>query len=208
MKKSEMLDLLKRLARGIADMFGQSCEVVIHDLEQPGNAIAEIYNGHVTGRKVGDSLSDLGLKRMRQGQIGEDLINYDALTNNGRMIKCSSFFVSGKGYSFAFCLNFDYTSLSLAGGAIESLIKTRDHIDERYFRHPGEKVLDEMFDEAIRQVGIPVALMKKEDRLKVIKNLDERGAFLMQRGIQQIADKLNISRFTIYNYLKELGIKQ
>ncbi len=47
---------LNQLARGISEHFGSNCEVVIHELNEQSTqgSISAIYNGHVTGRKVGD----------------------------------------------------------------------------------------------------------------------------------------------------------
>ena len=52
------LDLLKQIAHGLAQQFGDSCEIVIHDVRHGvENTILYIENGHVTDRKSGDSAS-------------------------------------------------------------------------------------------------------------------------------------------------------
>jgi predicted transcriptional regulator YheO len=42
----------------IGAMVGKFVEVVLHDLERPDASVVYIVNGHVTGRRVGDSLLD------------------------------------------------------------------------------------------------------------------------------------------------------
>ena len=43
------LDLLKQIAHGLAQQFGDSCEIVIHDVRHGvENTILYIENGHVT----------------------------------------------------------------------------------------------------------------------------------------------------------------
>ena len=37
-----------------------------------------------------------------------------------------------------------------------------------------------------------------------VRLLDERGAFLLRRSIEDIADMMNVSRITIYNYLNAI----
>ena len=62
---------LDRLARGIAEMFGSSCETMVHDMSQPSHPILSIYNGHVSGRKVGSTLDILGSdKELDSQEIG------------------------------------------------------------------------------------------------------------------------------------------
>jgi len=45
----------------IAEMFDKKCEVLIHDFRNPQHSIVAIENGHVTGRKIGDPITDLAL---------------------------------------------------------------------------------------------------------------------------------------------------
>jgi len=49
------------LAKTIAEMFGKKCEVLIHDFSNPQHSIIAIENGPVTGRKIGDPITDLAL---------------------------------------------------------------------------------------------------------------------------------------------------
>ena len=50
---------------------------------------------------------------------------------------------------------------------------------------------------------IPVKLMEKEDKLQIVKRLDEKGVFLVKGAIDHVATILGVSRYTIYNYLDE-----
>jgi len=44
--------------------------------------------------------------------------------------------------------------------------------------------------------------MQKEDKLMVAKIAEEKGAFLIKGAITQLAKEINVSRYTIYNYLR------
>jgi predicted transcriptional regulator YheO len=46
--------------------------------------------------------------------------------------------------------------------------------------------------------------MEKDDKIEVIKYLDQKGAFMIKGAVDHAAEKLNVSRYTIYNYLKEV----
>jgi predicted transcriptional regulator YheO len=206
MKNTEALDMLKKIASGIADTFGSNCEVLIHDFDCPENAIGDIHNGHVTGRKVGDPLTDLALKDLLSNRNPADQVNYSLKTDDGRMLKSTNILCSGKNYNYALCINFDYTNLDLAYSIIGDIIRTRAQQDDKLYKYSWEKIYDEIFESAIQQVGKPVALMNKDDRIAVVKYLFENGAFVFQKGIVICAERLNVSRFTVYNYLKELGV--
>ena len=61
------LDFLKQLAHGLAAQFGNSCEVVIHDLtkKELEKSIVYIENGHVSNRHTGDGPSGIVLETLR-----------------------------------------------------------------------------------------------------------------------------------------------
>ena len=52
MDREEAFEFLDRTARGIAEMFGSTCETLVHDMGDPSHPILSIYNGHVSGRTV------------------------------------------------------------------------------------------------------------------------------------------------------------
>lgn len=64
----------------IAEMFGKKCEVLIHDFRNPQHSIMAIENGHVTGRKIGDPITDLALsvwkKNGYENKKTDRIVNY------------------------------------------------------------------------------------------------------------------------------------
>ena len=46
--------------------------------------------------------------------------------------------------------------------------------------------------------------MSKADRLRVVQILDEAGAFEMRKAVPAVASYLDVTRFTIHNYLNEI----
>lgn len=51
---------------GLAETFGPTCEVVLHDYRRGEQSVAAV-SGAVTGRKVGGALSEIGLAVLAQG---------------------------------------------------------------------------------------------------------------------------------------------
>jgi len=46
--------------------------------------------------------------------------------------------------------------------------------------------------------------MGRNDKIEVVKHLEEQGFFLIKGAIKFIATKLNVSKYTIYNYLEKI----
>lgn len=61
--------------------------------------------------------------------------------------------------------------------------------------------LDRLLAEMERQFGGPLADLGREDKQRVVRVLEERGAFTIRHGVESVAAALGVSRFTVYNYL-------
>jgi hypothetical protein len=61
--------------------------------------------------------------------------------------------------------------------------------------------LGSLIEEVEAEVGGPLASLSREDKQRAVALLDERGAFAYRRSVEDVADSLGVSRFTVYNYL-------
>jgi hypothetical protein len=64
-----------------------------------------------------------------------------------------------------------------------------------------DRALDELIAMAEGQVGRPISEMSRADKQRVVRFLDQRGAFTLRKAVETVADALGVSRFTVYNYL-------
>lgn len=205
MDKNTALDFLSRLCDGLSVMFGSNCETVVHDMNDPNKSIVYITNGQVTNRNIGDKFKILGGKDIDKFFSGTDIINCKALSPDKRTLKSSTFHMKGHGYHYALGINFDYTNFEFAHNILKDLISVGKDISEVIQASPNtEDLLDGYIDDALKFVGKPISMLKKEDRVQIVKCLEEKGAFVLQRSIPIISERLNISRYTLYNYLKEI----
>jgi predicted transcriptional regulator YheO len=62
-----------------------------------------------------------------------------------------------------------------------------------------------LVEDALAETGLPVEHLKKEHKVRVVERLQERGLFLLKDAVEMSATALGVTRFTIYNYLNELG---
>ena len=209
MQKEHLNDFLTQLARGIAVQFGESCEVAVHDLtrEAEGTILA-IENGHVTGRKVGDGASKIVLEALKDPKGVRDQLGYQTRTPDGRILKSSSIYIRDEngGLLALLGMNYDITSLVHARGAIGQFIET--NAEERASEGDTEMIfsdvddlLDRLIEKSCEYVGKPVAMMTKEDKVRGIHYLDEKGAFLIKKAGDRVSKYYDISKYTLYNYL-------
>ncbi len=208
MRLEEQIPFLTQLAKALAVQFGSQCEVVVHDLTHGSeNTILAIQNGHVSGRNVGDGASPIVLRALGAKEAVEDKFGYLIRTRDGRLLKSSSIFLRDEnGHAIALLsINFDITEITHANLILEQFVSIAqetqpDGAGDSVFSSVSD-VLDTLIEESAEQVGKPVALMNKEDKIKAVQYLDNKGAFLIKKSGDRVAKFYDISKYTLYNYL-------
>ena len=207
MTREEAFEFLDRTARGIAEMFGSSCETLVHDMGVPSHPILSIYNGHVSGRTVGSTLDILGTDRELEPEARtSDQVNLYATTPSGAQIKSSTFHLIGEDYNLALGINFDYTSLVYANRILVDLMSAEADLKSALWQG-GDSALSDLFDECLAALGKPVDALGKADRLKLVAMLEQKNAFSYRKSVPFVSRRLGVSRYTVYKYLDELARK-
>ena len=203
-----MMDFLKRLAVALGKQFGDNCEVVVHDLTKAENTIVAIENGHVSHRKVGDGPSHIVLEAMKKDSSElTDHLGYLARTHDGRIVKSSTIFIrdeAGK-VEGILSINYDITGLLMAEGAVKSIINHDNGEKPERIPQNVNDLLDDLIDQSVANVGKPVALMSKEDKIRAIQYLNNAGAFLITKSGDKVAKHFGISKYTLYSYIDAKG---
>ena len=75
---------------------------------------------------------------------------------------------------------------------------------EEIFADDIRDVVAGMVAKILNEMGKTPAAMSRDEKMEVVKRLEERGAFLVKRSAEQVADALDLSRYTIFSYLKEI----
>lgn len=205
MNREQAFEFLDRLARGISETFGSNCETLVHDMSIPSHPILSIYNGHVSGRSVGSTVDILGNEsELDEEALQTDLVNLYASTPSGQQLKSSTFHLMGEDYNLALGINFDYSPLVYANKVLVDLMNADADLRSALWSFADTSTLSDILEECLAAVGKPVSALGKADRLKVIALLRQRNAFSFQKAVPQVAQRLGVSRYTIYKYLSEL----
>ena len=54
------------------------------------------------------------------------------------------------------------------------------------------------------ELGAPLRQLSREDKQRAVRLLDQNGAFILRRAVEDVADAMGVSRITVYNYLNAL----
>lgn len=205
------LALLKQLAKGLSQEFGNNCEVVIHDLSKKSlnKSIVYIENGHVTDRKVGGGPTGAVLDALNHHSDHlKDQYAYLTRTDNGRILKSTTIYIKDEHDTplYVFAINYDITNLLAFEGSVKSLTDCSGPAagkknEPKHIAADVNELLDELIQQSVELVGVPVPFMTKEDKIKAIEYLNDSGAFLITKSGDKVSKYFGISKYTLYSYV-------
>ncbi|MBM6704962.1 PAS domain-containing protein [Sutterella massiliensis] len=204
----------------IVRTFGEDCEVLLHDLTSPHHSVVYAANNRVTGRHVGDTFRNLVPKALFSAEEGESIVANYYYEREGRLVRSSVLFIhdADGGIVGALCINVDSTQareqLAWLQKSLPDFEAHRLKKGERPFFEPkapveGDRKVHEMVYDLIDKILAESAenLATKEGRVELIRFMNERGIFLMKGALERVAERLGISKVTVYSYLDEVRRK-
>jgi predicted transcriptional regulator YheO len=198
-------ELLRRIAVAITALFSPYCEVVIHDFSNLEHSIVHL-EGNITGRSLGGSATDLLISQVSSGDTAEDPTNYLTSLAQGRVMKSCTVFLrdeDGKACG-AFCVNFDITPFLGFQNHLSKFLATdeRNEITE-LLSDDLRETLHSVIAQTLYQMGESHAILDRDAKVELIRRLDEKGIFQVNKAVPLLADLLGFSRATVYNYLRD-----
>ncbi|NLV59754.1 MAG: transcriptional regulator [Clostridiales bacterium] len=203
--------VLTQIVNLLEQQFGSNCEVVLHDLSRPyDSTIVDIRNGHITGRRVGDCGSNLGLEVIRGTVKDGDKFNYFTTTKDGKILRSSSIYLRDdeNNVRYSLCVNVDITESIKFESFLHNQNRFHLGIDqsppngEEVFVNNVHELVQSMLDRGIAFIGKPVEEMSKEEKTRLIEFLDRKGVFLITKSGEKICDALGITKYTFYQMLE------
>lgn len=194
------------LVKGISKTFGKNCEVVLHEFKDLKNSIVAIENGHVTGRDLNSPMTKISLEKVREGTVNSDIINYSEKNIDGRVLKSSTMFIKNDDGKLigCLCINIDITDFIAAKNVINDIMRIGEVDVEKPSKNKVNIILSDIVKQTIDELGRPIIYLSKDEKVLIVKKLDHQGAFLIKGAIDYVAEVLQVSKYTIYNYLDEI----
>lgn len=199
-----LLAQVKQIADGLAQTFAPFSEVVVHDLLDPAHAVLALHN-NLSGRKVGDPATELGLARIMDPGYEQIVANYPNQFADGRQIKSTSIGIKDEQgqYIAALCINVDLTlfrgfqSALSKFTAVEGTTPTRESLDPT-----GADAIRTRIDEFAARLAATPRSLRAKDRRTLMKELKGAGLLELRRAMDTIAAYLGVSRATVYGDAK------
>ena len=209
MEQKELLDVLAKIAGGVARTMGQDTEIAVHDLK--AHTMSFIVNGHVTDRATGNTMPDSVYDMiMRQAEDGDYMIGYSGISSKGKNLRCSHIVIRDEnGVPAAMiCINQDNTRLEEFKNYLDHMLEARNPYEETA---RNEESLTDMAQKAIMNSMWKMTsadLNTKEGKIALIRDLKRQGIFQVKATMPFICKALSISQTTLYNYLREIKAEE
>ena len=211
----KIIESYKAIVDGIALFMGPYCEVALHSLEDPENAITKIANRHHTNREVGAALSNHGVQLLldfKENKVQQTSCYttmsakeepmrsvFTIITNNDEPIG-----LLGMNFNMKVPLSEFISTFSLFNNCAQP--EAPDPVQS-----PANSVEDLIYKAVSRVVGkisSDVSIPNHEKNKYIVFGLHENGIFDIKGSVVLVAEELNLSKFTIYSYIRELKEKK
>lgn len=190
------LELYKPVAEAISLLLSPHVEVVVHDFKT--KCIAAIFN-NFSKRKVGDeSLLD---ERATQ----EVFAPYFKINWDGRKVKAVSAVLKNRAGDpiGLLCITLDISKWEQMHHFILELIESKVEKPDFLFKNDWREKINVYVSTSLKERGLCLRSLDRAEKQKLILELWKEGAFETKNAASYVADVLQISRATVYNYLKE-----
>ena len=203
------------IAQMLVQTFGSDCEVVLHDLDCPAHSVVYVENPSVTSRKVGDSFDQLVRQVILSDELKEDFVaNYYFTAPNGKRIRSSSLLIKDAGgrLTGALCINLDTTKVTEQIAFLQSFLPAAPQSAGKAEEEPASTpahvsvMIENLMDKILADCD--AKNLSREERIRRIRFMDEKGLFLMKGSVERAAEKLGVGKVTIYSYLDEVRGKR
>ena len=200
MKKE--LNAFKPLCDAISKLFYPNVEVVMHDLTS--KKLVHISNAF-SKRRVGDAMindiKDLSL--LKEDSIGP----YDKINDDGKKLKAVSTIIRDtEGLPIGMiCINYNIASMQTLLESLTGFLNVNNPSQNPpvLFSQNWKEHTNQTIERYLKEKNISISALSTKEKKELVYFLNEEGIFEIRNVVTYLCNILNISRATIYNWLKE-----
>ena len=212
----ELLQQYARLTEFLGRALGPDYEIALHDLTDTNRSLIALANGHISGRKVGATLTNraLSILRDKSYEYSDYRIHDYGLSVGGKELRSNTMFIKEDDRLVGMlCINFDDSRYRALAGEVLGLCHpdaflsfavpetASAHAAPEMFSHSPEAVVRDAVDRELERRGVTAGRLTADERIEIITALDESGIFLIKGAVKDVAAELGCSQASVYRYL-------
>ncbi|RXI48847.1 hypothetical protein CRU99_00305 [Malaciobacter mytili] len=201
---NKKLNSYKTLCDAIGKLFYPHVEVVLHDLKL--QKLVHIVNAF-SKREIGDKiLNDVkDIKALTSDIVGP----YEKINIDGKRVKTVSTIIKDEKDEpiGMVCINFDIEVFDKVFESIKGFLNLENNLNRPnlLFSQDWRSHTNSIINKYLEQKGKKIEDLKIKEKKELIYFLNKEGVFSIRNVIAYLCELLNISRATIYKWLKELN---
>lgn len=208
----------------ISKAIGPDFEISLIDTRDGKNRIIAMEYGNISGRRVGEDLPSFAIKAVeyKEYENTDYIANRTTYAKNGKALRTSMFFIKNEDGDLQgiMCINFDDTRYEELGKKIMFLCHPDKYMEDRINKPQNsiseednndksnqgesmtiEETIESIVDSELKEVLIPVERLTQDEKVKIVRNLDQKGIFMMKGSVGILSKKLDISQASVYRYI-------
>ena len=201
-----ILNSYRAVVEGVSALSGDHCDIVLHSLEDLEHSAICIANGHNTNRQKGSPLTDLALKSLHNMKTDSVSKPYFTCIKNGGLMKSVTIAIRNKNQRIIglLCININLdVPLSQF---IQALMPSNPmgETSSVNFASSVEELVSQTVEHTIEEVNADRLVANNNKNRQIVVSLFEKGIFDIKDTINLVADRLDISRHTVYLYIRQI----
>ena len=212
MDDRKILEMHIPLVDFLSNVLGSGCEVILHDVSNPTHSVIAI-SGTVTERVVGDPMTDLACEIMER-EVGSDehyLANYQGQFKSKQLLSSTYYIKNGNKLIGMLCINRDVSAAKNLEASMQNFMEQYNFLSEadetitEHFDRPVSDMMNDLIEKVISEIGASPERMTIDEKIEVVRKLNEQGVLTMKGSVGEIAKQLMISEPTVYRYLRRVN---
>ncbi|RGT72129.1 hypothetical protein DWX08_10675 [Ruminococcus sp. AF18-22] len=191
----------------LGEVLGKKYEIILQDFSRPKESIIYIANEGISGKKVGDSFSNI-FESLQLGEYeGDRNCNKIKTLPDGKQVKVNVQFLRDESRKVRGCLCI-LKDITGRNEAIRTLIdmsgdnEIHFSIKEKQNDQQESNVLsiaEDMIDHILKEYQ--GRKLSRDEKIQIIRFMNEKGIFLIKGTVEMVAERLKTAKVTIYSYL-------
>ncbi|MEK4486148.1 helix-turn-helix domain-containing protein [Psychrobacillus sp. FSL H8-0484] len=205
------LNLYIPIVEFLEGFLGPEADIVLFDTKKEEAIFVNALNRDFF---IGSPIREIEQKFIKQEIYVKQnsVLNYRAFSSERKKLRSASYFIKDSNNELIGILTINYKvdGLLELRNTLNNLIsgtKTSDIKEEEYyesFNLSFEDLMTTTIQDSLNKFNVPPDRLSHDEKLEVIRSLDEKGTFLIKGSVIELAKVLNTSETSIYRYINKL----
>lgn len=192
------------MIEALAKLFHPFVEIAVHDLKS--EKIVLLYH-NLSKRKIGDK-TPLAELNVQTEQFPDYFDPYYKLNWDGKPLKCTSVTIRDKkGEAVGLiCINFDVSFFQTIHAQLGKWLAVEEGAENpiEMFGEDWQRQITALIDGYLEEHQLAADSLNRKQKRELVQYLYQKGGFHFKKAAPFVAQRLKLSRASIYNYIQEL----